>query len=399
MEQGFWQKLQRVKIKDLVHIIFFLLACPISFVYRRFRKDLWLICDNENEARDNGYWLYRYIVNTKKDQDVMYAINKKSPDYIRVKQLGKIVSYGGFAHWIYYLTASKNISSQKGGKPNAAICYVLEVNGLLKNTRIFLQHGITKDDMQFLYYKNTKMSLFVCAVEKEYDYVSKNFGYPAGGVLNLGFCRFDNLFPVPSAKKKILVMPTWRNWIGAPTSKSYQYENIKDFRNTEYFKQWNGFLKSIPVQTLLEEQDIELIFYPHREMQGHLHYFQLDTKSIVLAKWPEYDVQDLLKEAILLVTDYSSVAMDFAYMKKALLYYQFDYEMYRNGHYAAGYFDYKDDGFGEVCGCLEELETAVLNLCSHNFKMEEPYRQRADEFFAGSDRENCRRNFEAIKEL
>ena len=121
MGQSFWQKLQRVKAKDIGNIFVFALALPVSAVYKRKRKDLWLICDNENEARDNGYWLFKYIREHHKEQDVMYAINKKSPDYARVKDLGPVVQYGSFMHWVYYLTASKNISSQKEGKPKASV--------------------------------------------------------------------------------------------------------------------------------------------------------------------------------------------------------------------------------------------------------------------------------------
>lgn len=47
------------------------------------------------------------------------------------------------------------------GKPNAAICYVLEVYGILRNKRAFLQHGIITADLSFLYYPHTKMSLLL----------------------------------------------------------------------------------------------------------------------------------------------------------------------------------------------------------------------------------------------
>ena len=61
MKESFFQKLQRVKIEDIGHIFLFLMALPISLVCRLFRKDLWLVCDNKNEARDNGYWFYKYV--------------------------------------------------------------------------------------------------------------------------------------------------------------------------------------------------------------------------------------------------------------------------------------------------------------------------------------------------
>ena len=44
--------------------------------------------------------------------------------------------------------------------------------------------------------------------------------------------------------------------------------------------------------------------------------------------------------------DYSSIAFDFAYMKKPLIYYQFDQDKYYTNHFAKGYFDCERDGFG-----------------------------------------------------
>ena len=171
MEQKILEKLKMVKLSDLLHILKFLLALPIAMIYRRKHKDLWLICDYEMEARDNPYWLFKYIREHHPKQEIIYAINPKSPDHARVAALGQTVAYGSLKHWICYLAASKNISSQKGGKPNAAVCYALEVSGLLKNTRIFLQHGIIKDDLSYLYYKNTKMRMFVTSVPREYEFV------------------------------------------------------------------------------------------------------------------------------------------------------------------------------------------------------------------------------------
>ena len=157
MEQKIFEKLKMVRLSDLVHIFKFLLALPIAWIVKRSHRDLWLICDYEMEARDNPYWLFKYIREEHPEQEIIYAINPHSADYERVAKLGPTVAYGSLKHWIYYLAASKNISSQKGGKPNAAICFALEVSGLLKNTRIFLQHGIIKDDLSYLYYRNTKM--------------------------------------------------------------------------------------------------------------------------------------------------------------------------------------------------------------------------------------------------
>lgn len=400
MEETLWQKLQRVKIGDICHIFLFLIALPIALVYRCFRKDLWLICDNKNEARDNGYWLYKYICENHLEQDAVYAISKKSPDYQKVKNLGKVVSYGTLKHWILYLTAKKNISSQKGGKPNAAVCYFLEVNRILKNTRIFLQHGIIKDDMPFLHYENTQMKMFVCSTEREWRFVSEKYGYPDGYVRKLGLCRFDELHNVSVKPKQVLLMPTWRSWIATPTSTSYEIENVSDFKNTEYFKAWNNFLNNKEIHRILKENNLKMIFYPHRDMQRFINYFNIDdSENIITAKWPEYDVQQLLKESAYLITDFSSIAMDFAYMKKRLMYYQFDYDDFRKGQYPEGYFSYEKDGFGKVCYNIEETVSEFEKAVSENFVNPKKYLIRHKNFFDLYDTNNCERNYNAIKEL
>ncbi len=399
MNQTFLQKLQRVKGEDILSIFLFLLALPVSFFYKRKRKHMWLICDSKKEARDNGYWFFEYLRREHTEVDCVYAIDTTSPDFDRVKDLGEVVHWGSFRHWLYYLVAEMNISSQKEGKPNAAVCYVLEVYGIRKNARVFLQHGVTKDDMEFLYYKNTKMRMFVCETKKEYDYICERFGYPKGWVVQPGFTRFDHLVDTSSGKKQLLIMPTWRNWIGKPTYKSKEFDDITDFTETEYYKYWNGLLSSPEFLRMIEEEKMNVVFYPHRQMQRFLDKFHLSHPNITVAKWPEYDVQELLKESSVLITDYSSIAMDFAYMKKPLVYFQFDYEKFRQGQYAQGYFSYKEDGFGPVVSSVEEVCASLEKLSQSKYAMEDVYRRRSEAFFDLCDQENCRRTYEEILKI
>ena len=121
--QRFREKLKGVKPRDYFHILLFLWALPIALVYKLFRRDLWLICDNGTEASDNGFWLYEYIRREHPEQDCVFAVNRDSRDRKKVEALGKTVDYGTFRHWILYLTAKVNISSQKGGKPNFAVSF------------------------------------------------------------------------------------------------------------------------------------------------------------------------------------------------------------------------------------------------------------------------------------
>ena len=84
MEQRILDKLKMVKWSDLLHIVKFLLAIVPALIVRCRHRDLWLICDYELEARDNPYWLFKYIREAHPEQEIVYAIDYDSPDYKRV---------------------------------------------------------------------------------------------------------------------------------------------------------------------------------------------------------------------------------------------------------------------------------------------------------------------------
>lgn len=393
----FIEKLKFVKISDLLSVFSFLLALPISWFYKIYRRDLWLICERKMEARDNGYVFFKYLRSTHPEQDVVYAISKESSDYDKVASIGNVVEFGSFKHWVLYLTAKWTLSSQKDGKPNGPLGYFLEVFGLRKSRMIYLRHGVATSNQKWVYYSVSKFRYFICGAQPEYEYVKKTFGYPEGYVKYLGLCRFDELHDIKVDKKQILVMPTWREWISFKTKESQEIDNSKSFLETEYFVKWNEFLSSSELACILEDSGINLVFYPHSNVQEYVDRFTPLSKNIILANRNEYDVQELLKNSGLLITDYSSVFMDFAYMKKPSIYYHFDYKKYREGHYQEGYFSYKDHGFGPVCEnfgqLLEEIKIAINNdMCIENF-----YKDRLENFFVLYDKNNCYRTYEMIK--
>lgn len=389
------EKFSRVSFIDVMHLFKFILAFPVSFILRRRRGNIWLIAEYENEARDNAYWLFRYIRENYPCEDVVYAINNRAFDFKNVESLGEVVNYGSLKHWIYYLAAKVNISSQKGGKPNAALCYVLEVSGLLKNTRVFLQHGVILNDTKYLYYKDTKISLFICGARPEYHFVKKSFGYPLKNVVCAGMCRFDSLVNSRSRNKTILVMPTWRKWIAHGVCASEEGY----FRETDYFKNWSQFLFSTGLHKMLDEFGLTLVFCPHRNMEYFLKYFSCNSQRVIILPWSKADIYKNITNSPLLVTDYSSVSVDFAYMGKNLIYYQFDVEQFRKYHLSQSYFDYARDGFGPVCHTLTELLSSIHGYVLRGFKADVLYDRRADNFFAFRDNRNCERNYIAIKKL
>ena len=141
---------------------------------------------------------------------------------------------------------------------------------------------------------------------------------------------------------------------------------------------------------------MRLIFYPHHEMQGYIELFENNSDRVVIARENEFDVQQLLKESKILITDYSSVAFDFAYMKKPVIYYQFDSDKYYESHYAKGYYSYKELGFGPVISDILELKQSLNKKI---FKNSNIYESRIKRFFYLNDNCNLKRNYESIKDI
>ena len=98
----------------------------------------------------------------------------------------------------------------------------------------------------------------------------------------------------------------------------------------------------------------------------------------------------------MLITDYSSVFFDFAYMKKPIVYYQFDEDDFHSWHYHKGYFDYRTMGFGDVCMKEAEVLESLCDVFYNNMQPSPEYLKRMDAFFPLHDTNNCQRIFDRI---
>ena len=119
---------------------------------------------------------------------------------------------------------------------------------------------------------------------------------------------------------------------------------------------------------------------------------ELILYSLLITIWPK----DLLKESKLLVTDFSSVYFDFGYMRKPVVHFQFDESTFNDNHYTKGYFDYRRDGFGDVCLKTEDTVDSIIKIINGDFTVEDKYLKRMNSNFVYRDDKNCERIFNRI---
>lgn len=394
----FFTKVKDIKCRDLLAVFPMGIALIVSPLYRKKYKNTWLICEERKEARDNGYWFYRKMCENHPEQECIYAIDHSSVDYEKIKGFGKTVQYGSLKHWIIYFTCAYNISSQKGGKPNAVLCAFIELNDLYNAHNIFLQHGVIINNLKWLYADCSRIEMFITSAVPEKEFIERRFGYPKGTIRLTGLPRFDNLHRYITDSKRIVVMPTWRYWFNL---KSKQQEGLDvEFKNSEYMRRWGEFLECEQLNNLVEEYNLEVVFYIHRNLQNHLSEIKdlIKTKALI-ASWEDYDIQELLLTSAMMITDYSSVFFDMVYMKKPVIFYQFDIKKFRRGQYEQGYFDYSNNPFGKSYSELEEVMIELKNIIENRYQCSEEFLREHKRYFPHYDVFNSERVYKEIKNI
>lgn len=363
----------------LLHVCVFTIVSPF------LSKKHWVISERGTDARDNSWHFYNYMKREHPEQKIYYIIKRDSADYEKVKD--DAVEWGTMHTLWLALSAEKFISSHhfRVSLPyRGASAYIKKI----EKKFYFLQHGIINHDHPMWHADSVTMRLFVCGALPEYQFISSTFGYEKGIVRYTGLARYDALTDYHT-KRQILVMPTWREYLSTS-------EEV--FLASDYYREYQSLLTDDELVGYLEQKNIQLVFYPHYEIQKYLKHFETQSKNVILASFDEYDVQQLLKESALLVTDYSSVLFDFAYMEKPSLYFQFDRDEFEQKHYAKGYFDSDTMGFGKVSFTNEELKRDIIDIVENQFELSDVYRKRIDGFFVMRDQKNCERIYQAILE-
>lgn len=358
------------------------------------RRNIWLVSERGDDARDNGYFFYKYLRTEHPQINAWYVIKSNSADFPKIEALGNWIEYNSFRHFVFYALCKVRISSSMWGGDVPYAAYLAKVRRFLGKRKkvVFLKHGIIKDYLPQHCAEAARVDLYVCGAAPEYEYVRNNFHHPEEAVRYTGLSRFDNLHNVQT-KRQILYMPTFRRWLQGKTK--------EEVRESGFVQQWNAALKDSRIAEMLEQQDLELIFYPHYVLQPYVELFQSENPRIKIAKFADYDVQQLLIESKLLVTDFSSVFFDFGYMGKPVIHYQFDREQYIKEHYdyTQGYFDYDAMGFGPVAFDRETLVNQILEIVQQEFRLTADYQERRERFFPLCDTQNCARIMHNILSL
>lgn len=361
----------------------------------------WVFMDRDTQADDNAEHLYRYVMNEYPERAIFFILSSDSHDWNRLREEGfNLISYGSEEHTAILKSCSKVISSHVDH-------YVVNYLGdnMLKGRHfIFLQHGVTKDDLSTWLNHKDNIDCFVTASPYEYNsivrYESK-YIYSNKEVVLTGFPRHDLLINSGRGERIILVMPTWRkDIVGNTIAMGNNRAKNPSFMQSEFAMRWYNFIHSNKLKELSLRYNFQVVFFPHANIQPYIKEFSV-PEYIKIITHQDGSIQNLFGKAAMMITDYSSVAFEMAVINKPTLYYQFDEaDFFSGGHaYTKGYFDYREHGFGDVATTEEALLSSLEVLLKNDAKPDAIIQSRIDATFPYRDGHCCQRVYDKIIKL
>lgn len=366
------------------------------------RRPLWLISDRDNRADDNGRALFEYIMSLPDDgsrPDCRFAISRKCPDWDVMRRIGRTVDINGWWYKLMFLTADAVISAYRA--PIQRMPFRPGVVSYLRKAFssdyrfVFLRHGICEKDISHvLCRQKIDLMLMMTSARGEFlDVQRPVYGYSAEQVRLCGMPRYDKLYD--DRRGFITFMPTFRGYLmaGLHTNALLSAER---FRETPFYRCYHAVFSNRAFVESCAKAGFKVRIMMHPNMRGALGELGIDENIEVLPADTSY--REVFATSDLVVTDYSSVAFDFAYLKKPIVYYQFDYSDYYGEQYRpAPYFEYARNGFGEIETEPEMLKRRILEYAAGGCRMKPEYVRRVDDFYAFRDKGNCRRVYECIQ--
>lgn len=389
-----------VREKEYFENRYYLVKENIAFYVARLfnkhfsKKDIWIGYEKlAMSAHESGYYFFDYIYKNKKHDNFYYVINKDSPEFVNLKdKKDKVLYFMSFKYFVYMFAAKLLISSDtKRNSYNLKLKKSKLANELTTKKLVYLQHGVNGLKKVPDFYKDRGVfDLVIAPSEFERKMIINYWGYDESEVVTTGLARWDVLEEKTDQVdfKQIFVMPTWRTWMDGMTK--------EQFVQTDYFRNYNGFLSSKRLGDMLKENNIRIKFFLHPKFKAYIDLFKFDSSHIEKFEFLEVPLDEMIMKSSLMISDYSSVIWEMFYLEKPCVFYHFDREKYLK--YEGAYLNFDKDLFGDIAFDKEGLIDIIEQYIERGFKEKQEFGKLRDKYFTYMDKSNSERIYEAIKE-
>lgn len=348
-----------------------------------------LFFDRVNKADDNAEKLYEFFHKEKKYTNCEFVISKSSPDWNRLlKKKYKLIDYASQEFEMKYKNSDFIFSSSVNPTEIENFKNLRNSENICKAKFIFLQHGIITDDMRS-FFKDKKIDMFVLGAKYEYENFSKKYTFFASELAYSGLPRYDNYQEI-KINKDIVFHFTWR--------RNLKNVSLKDFEDSEYYKGIKKILSDENLKKTLYEKKYQIKYIIHPEISDEYHqlFLKLENENIKIKLANEINYNQIIRESVALVTDYSSIFTDFAFCNKKILYFQKNKNSFFQQHTYKEEMNYEKEGLGNVYDSEKGFLLGLDLEIKKNFHVSEVDKKKTKEFFGFTESNACEKLYEII---
>ena len=343
------------------------------------RPRAWLYSDCSNVLRDNALDQFVHDFPIKDGVKRWYVADDKRDrsGILKGKSARRVLRFGSWRHKWLFLQAEKLLVSFSEPRTFMPLT-VTHVSDYVRYEVVYLQHGVLHAHMPWKYaLDRLNVDKMVISTHFERKNLIENYGFREDYLLPAGMPRFEHMDRGAAPQRKILLGPSWRNYLVGTTADLKRLPRRKLFLDSDFYKELMGFLDSEGLAALLEKHGYTLELQLHPIMRFYEEHFSFQSARVQLAP-PQAPQADYA----VFITDFSSFLFDFAYLKRPILHFMPDMAMFKAGMHGYRELDLPlEEGLGPLSLTAEELLRSLEQLLENDCKAAEPYRSRMDGLF------------------
>ena len=376
-------------IKNKIKVIMTTILPVLSFFVPK-KKGLWIFGSWQGRNySDNSKYMYEYIVNNHPEVNAVW-ITRNEKIASKLNAEGKIAYMRFSVRGIVACLRAEMAFETEG---NQDISPFLNNN---KTITIQLWHGFPIKALKWKK-ENGKRKMTPAKKMNKYHWISCSPQYTTImseilGILperfvSTGFPRNDTfvnrkenvdilrVFSQYPGKKFVIYMPTHRN---------FGSKGLIEFINMETF---------LELDRLLGKNNLIMIYKPHFHEIKKFLKFENQFRNIIFAKDAMWnDVYSYLHMFDLLISDYSSVLVDFICADKPVIYFPYDIEEYKENDAGLNDF-YWTKPVGPMCFSWENVVDTASSLLSEDY-WKSNRRKHLSFYQTFNDGQNCERVYQ-----
>ncbi|OEK87047.1 CDP-glycerol glycerophosphotransferase family protein [Staphylococcus xylosus] len=336
----------------------------IAKIYKLLnKKEVWLLGERLDSASDNAYFLFEYLQNQQNNIKSLYLIDSnKGKEFGKLKGYKNILYFATYKHKLFMLIADKYITAftiEENMLPFNSKEYKKIYKKELESKKIIsIQHGMIMNNISpYLNNKHYMINYITANNLAEKEIIMQTLGFKSDEILITGMARQDNLLDNSSNSNEILFMPTWQRGL--------QNLTPAQFLSTEYFKKINEMLEDKNILDFLLKNNLKLKVLMHPQFEKFSEHLNSKNVNIEFLSTKETEISEMIVKCQFLITDFSSIAADFLFQKKNVIFYQ--YNKHALHHVPTKQIKYED--IGQVVENLDELTESLNKIEKNKFEL------------------------------